>query len=480
MIAHRAPKIAGPSIAGRLLGRLLLVFALAFAGSCALFLTLSWEQATVEIHGDVGDLADRLAASIRVGTDGRATVAPDRDLAADLAKPGRRFSVIDLQSDTVLAGSEPPIAALLPVPAEATGRLLFAVPGTQGDAKASLSGHLLDRRIGDRSFRVAVATQERHDWPFIAWAADELVEEVLPVGIPLFLATLVVAAVTIRRTLQPVARLSVEAGAITPRTTGLRLDEARVPAEILPLVHAFNAALVRLDEGFTLQRRFTANAAHQLRTPLAILRARLDGLAPLPEIALLKQDCDRIARVVSQLLSIARLESHQIDLGETIELGALAAAIVADMAPLAIAEGRSLALDGPDAPVFVRGNSAALRDALANLIDNALRYGPPGQPVEIAVHAGAAIGVADRGPGIAPGDRARLFEPFWRGRDPHGNPSRESGSGLGLAIVQETALAHGGEGGSLGPRGRKAPSSRIRPIAQVPAPVVAPTAAAAR
>jgi len=463
-----------PSIAGRLLGRLLIVFALAFAGSCALFLTLSWEQATVEIHGEVGDLADRLAASIQLGPDGRASVAPDPGLAADLAQPGRRYTVIDTASGAILAGSTPPIAALLPTPAESTARLLFAVPGTQGDPKASLSGHLLVRHIGDRSFRVAVATQERHDWPFVAWAADELADEVLPVGIPLFLATLAVAALTIRRTLQPVARLSVEAGAITPRTTGIRLDEARVPSEILPLVRAFNAALVRLDEGFTLQRRFTANAAHQLRTPLAILRARLDGLPPRPEVAALKQDCDRIARVVSQLLSIARLEAHQIDLGETIELGALAAGIVADMAPLAIAEGRGLALDHPAEPIYVRGNSAALRDAVANLIDNALRYGPAGQPVEVTLRPGASLAVADRGPGIAPKDRARLFEPFWRGHQPRG-----SGSGLGLAIVQEIALAHGGEVEALDRAGGGA-EFRIA-IAQVPAPVVAaPTAAAAQ
>jgi len=455
---------ATPSIAGRLLGRLLVVFALAFAGSCALFLTLSWEQATVEIHGDAGELAERLAASIALGADGRATVMLDRDLAQDLARPGRGYAVVDLASGVALAGSTPSIVALLPAPPATTGRLIFAVPGTQGDPKASLSGHLLDRRIADRSFRVAVATQERHNWPFIAWAADELLDEVLPVGIPLFLATLAVAAITIRRTIQPVARLSVEAGAITPRTTGLRLDEARVPAEVLPLVRAFNAALVRLDEGFTLQRRFTANAAHQLRTPLAILRARLDGLAPRPEVALLKRDCDRIARVVSQLLSIARLESHQIDVGEIVELGALLAVIVADMAPLAIAEGRSLALDRPAEAIFVRGNSAALRDALANLIDNALRYGPPGHPVEIALRAGATISVADRGPGVAPADRARLFEPFWRGHDPRG-----SGSGLGLAIVHEIALAHGGRAEAMDRTGGGAEFRIAIPEASAPA-----------
>lgn len=468
MTADRAP-----SIAGRLLGRLLVVFALAFAGSCALFLTLSWKQATVEIHGDIGDLADRLAGSIALGADGRARVVLDRELAADLARPDRRYTVLDLTTGAALAGSTPPIAALLPTPADPAGRLVFAVPGAQGDPKSSLSGHLVDYRIADRHFRVAVATQERHDWPFVAWAVDELVEEILPVGIPLFLATLAVAAITIRRTLKPVSRLSIQAGAITPRTTGLRLDEVRVPTEVLPLVQAFNAVLARLDEGFALQRRFTANAAHQLRTPLAILRARLDGLAPRPEVALLKRDCDRIARVVSQLLSIARLEAHQIDLGETVELGALAAGIIADMAPLAVAGGRSLALDRPAKPVYVRGNSAALRDALANLIDNALRHGPVGQPVEVTLRPDASIAVADRGPGIAPGDRARLFEPFWRGRDPLG-----SGSGLGLAIVQEIALAHGGRAAASNRVGGGAEFLIALPQADAPAGAMSAPAAA--
>jgi len=130
---------------------------------------------------------------------------------------------------------------------------------------------------------------------------------------------------------------------------------------------------------------------------------------------------------------------RQIELGETVDLAALARRVVADMAPLAIAQGRVLALDAPDRPVTVRGNSAALADALGNLIDNALRFGAEGQPVEIAVGPGASLAVADRGPGVAPADRPHLFEPFWRGDDPRG-----AGSGLGLAIVAEIAAAHGG------------------------------------
>mgnify|MGYP001568160638 FL=1 len=167
----------------------------------------------------------------------------------------------------------------------------------------------------------------------VAWAIEELQEDVLPIGIPLAIATLLIAAITIRRTLRPVAALSRQAEAITPRTTGLRPDQANVPAEVLPLVTAFNAALERLDRGFAMQRRFTANAAHQLRTPLAILRARLDGMVVGPDAAELKRDCDRITRVVAQLLAIARLDAHEIEIAETVDLCALARETVSALAP---------------------------------------------------------------------------------------------------------------------------------------------------
>ena len=428
-----------PSLARRLLSRLLIVFALAFAGSCALYLTLAWEQATIEIGRDWGELADRLAASVKTGPDGGLVVAPDADLAKRLRGKRLRHVVVEAATGRVIEGSTPSIAPMLPTVPHGVRRMAFAVAAVADDPKSSLAGFVVERTDLKPPVRVAVVIEERHTWPFIAWAVDELIAEVLPIGIPLFFTTLIVTAVTIRRTLRPVARLSDQAGAITPRTTGRRLEARKVPQEVQPLVHAFNAALERLDEGFALQRRFTANAAHQLRTPMAILRARLDGMPARPEIGALKQDCDRIARVVSQLLAISRLEANQIEIAETVDLGQLAATVVADMAPLAIAGNRSLTLESPDAPVLVRGNSAALRDAVLNLIDNALRFGPARQPVDIVVRPGASVAVADRGPGVAPDDRARVFEAFWRGHDPRG-----SGSGLGLAIVAEIAAAHGG------------------------------------
>jgi signal transduction histidine kinase len=394
----------------------------------------------VEIEESLGDLAQRLAASTMRGADGQMAMSGNQVVAKRLGDEGLRFAVIDGATGRIVTQSVRPLAEFVPtMPGVGERRMAFAIYKPDEQRTLRLEGFVVELAGPSGPVLAAVAVERTHFWHLIEWLWEELSEDILPVGVPLVLATLIVAAVTIRHTLRPVARLSEQAGAITPRTTGLRLEARKVPQEVQPLVRAFNATLERLDEGFALQRRFTADAAHQLRTPMAILRARLDGMPARPEIGALKQDCDRVARVVSQLLAISRLEANQIEIAETVDLGQLAATVVADMAPLAIAGNRSLTLESPDAPVLVRGNSAALRDAVLNLIDNALRFGPDRQPVDIVVRPGASVVVADRGPGVAPDDRARVFEPFWRGHDPRG-----SGSGLGLAIVAEIAAAHGG------------------------------------
>ncbi|MCK6451710.1 MAG: HAMP domain-containing histidine kinase [Alphaproteobacteria bacterium] len=430
-----------PSLAHLLVRRLLAVFAGALVGSCILFLVLAWRHPTIEIHDDMGALADRLAARAALASDGSWTFAPDPALTAELARPHLGHVVLDVAADRVLAGSLASVADMIPEP-PGTGprRMAFAVDPGPGQAVKGIVGYVVERQGPRGPLRAAVVVRQESAWPFVDWALDELAEEVLPVGVPLAIVTLIVAAVTIRRTLRPITELSRQAEAITPRTTGLRLAERDVPREVVPLVRAFNAALARLDQGFLAQRRFTANAAHQLRTPLAILRARLDGMREDGDVRALKADCDRIARVVAQLLSIARLESDQIALAESVDLCRLAANVVAEMAPLAIAAGRSVALEAPPAPVVVRGNSAALEDALRNLVENGLRHGPAGQPVDVVVAPDASIAVRDRGPGVPAADRARVFEPFWRGAH-----AQAGGSGLGLAIVAEIAAAHGGK-----------------------------------
>jgi two-component system, OmpR family, sensor histidine kinase TctE len=257
--------------------------------------------------------------------------------------------------------------------------------------------------------------------------------------VPPFVAVaLLLAAYSVRRSLLPLRAVSAQASAIGPESIALRLPEADVPTEALPLVIAVNQALDRLEQGFVIQRGFTANAAHELRTPLTIITARLDTLEGNGQISALREEVARMNRLVEQLLCVARLDSVVLDVSSPIDLHQLAEEVVGSMAHLALSARRSIALTSADHPVVVIGNAAAIADALRNLIENALVHTPPETEVVIEVDPKGAISVQDSGPGVLAEDRQRIFERFWRGKG-----ARTDGAGLGLAIVMEIVRAHG-------------------------------------
>ncbi|MEK7687810.1 MAG: HAMP domain-containing sensor histidine kinase, partial [Pseudomonadota bacterium] len=209
--------------------------------------------------------------------------------------------------------------------------------------------------------------------------------------------------------------------------------------EIVPLVHAVNQALERLEAGYRAQRDFTADMAHELRTPLAIMRARVDALDPGPAQEALRTDIVGMARTVGQVLDIAELESFVVGSDAKADLHAVCSDAVAFMAPLAVGLSKTIALTGAEGPVWVRGHADALFRAVRNLVENAIRHTPAGGQIEVEVMADGTVHVLDDGPGVPEADHEQVFRRFWR-RDRAQADSR----GLGLAIVARVAEAHGG------------------------------------
>jgi signal transduction histidine kinase len=254
---------------------------------------------------------------------------------------------------------------------------------------------------------------------------------------PILLLLLMIDMVIIRRALRPVVAASDLAENIGPLHTDLRLPEAPMPREVQPLVHAVNQALDRLEEGFRIQREFTADAAHELRTPLTILRTQIDMIGDAELAQSLRHDVENMSRLVNQLLDMAELDTFVIGDDETADLVAVSTEVASFLAPIAVAERKRLAVSGARHAVLVRGNADMLARAVRNLVENALVHTPRGSTVEIEVDPKGSINVMDKGRGVAAADREQIFQRFWR-RDRR----RQGSAGLGLSIVARIAELH--------------------------------------
>jgi two-component system sensor histidine kinase TctE len=250
----------------------------------------------------------------------------------------------------------------------------------------------------------------------------------------------------VRRGLAPLKRLRTEVRAraaddLTPIAT------ADVPREVAPLIEALNAHTERQRQMSEMQARFVANASHQMKTPLTLLRAQIDHARQQGTLPAMREVLEQIhestqdtQRLVMQLLSLARSEASLAPATEPVDLTAVAREVSFDMLSLARARSIDLGFEG-EAVVTVTADRMLLREAIANLLHNAIMYTPTGGVVTVCVHerdGRPSLAVVDNGPGIAPEERERVLERFYRGPGATG-----SSSGLGLSIVKEICDRHG-------------------------------------
>jgi signal transduction histidine kinase len=280
-------------------------------------------------------------------------------------------------------------------------------------------------------------------------AREILLSVLLPQVLLIFIAGLVVW-VGVVHGLAPLKRLQRAVAQRSHRDCSpVVLDN--VPGEVSPLLASINELLERLDRVLTLQSRFISDAAHQLKTPIAALKAQF-------ELALREEDprrmresvqnlypgLERLARLVSQLLSLARNEPEAVRTLELtpLDLNALVLDIATGWVPEAYKRGIDLGLESGPSPALVRGDPVRLRELLDNLLDNAIRYSREGGRVTVKVSATPSpnVAVSDDGPSIPAHERERVFERFHRLLG-----SSRDGSGLGLAIAQEIARIHGAQ-----------------------------------
>ena len=288
------------------------------------------------------------------------------------------------------------------------------------------------------------------------------------------------------RALEPLGEMMDELEAITDgRSLHRRLPKAPSAGDELErLANTLNAMMSRLEASFTALRTFVADASHELKTPLTVMRAGVERALTDPHtapetIALLDETLQEVRRMterVDTLLTLARVDEGRLEMHtEPVELNALLHDVHETAQMLGEEAGLEVSLELPAEPVVVRVDRGRMRQLVLNLVSNAVKYTPSGGRVWLALTAGsgtATISVRDSGIGIAPGDVDRVFDRFWRADAARSRTGERPGIGLGLSICKWIAEAHGGSIAVTSRPGRGSTFTVTLPRSVVPQPVI--------
>lgn len=423
------------SLRGKLLRGVLLPLFVLFLLDAAGSYLLATRLAQRVYDGELMEIARELVLHVHPDASGVTfDLGPDAERSLLLDEFDRVYYAVRRDDGTLLAGE----AALAAAPAEAHGSFADARVGAEPVRVARLGAP------GAGGVTVAVAeTRVKRE----RLAGQIFLGVVLP-QLALILLAGVLVWLGVARGLSPLRQLREAVAARSHRDLSpVTADE--VPAEVTPLLQALNELLARLDEVLAFQNRFIADAAHQLRTPVAGLKAHIevalreeDPARMRESLAHLYTSVERLSRLVSQLLSLARNEPNTVRSLPLapLDLAALAFQVTTEWVPEAYKKNIDLGFEGPGGAAMVHGDVVRLTELITNLLDNAVRYSREGGRVTVRVAAGATpqVSVSDDGPTIPEAERVRVFERFHRLLGTH-----KDGSGLGLAIVREIATLHG-------------------------------------
>jgi two-component system sensor histidine kinase QseC len=425
------------SLRGRLLALALGVVAVGWAAVAGLAFSSAHREADRMFDAQLRQVADTLAALV-AGGEAR-HVAHELEEHADRYDLPLIYQVWRVRKDDDEQGAA---AGLLLRSPRAPESPLADTPGFSQRTERGATWRFFVRDHED--YRVIVGHDHAERYQVAVALALHLVWPIL-VGLPLMAAALWWG---IGRALAPVGRVAGEVAGLAPDRLRRVGGDAPLPEEVAPLVAALNGLTDKVAQALDKERRFTADAAHELRTPLAALKvqaqlARRTQAQGTRERALdqVLAGVERMGRLVEQLLTLARLDPEAgREAFAPVDLAALAETVCAELAPVAVARGQILELEAGGGAV--QGHRGWLEILLRNLVGNALRHTPPGSRIQVATGSApeqAWLAVRDDGPGIPAEEREALLGRFARGAE-----AGEEGCGLGLSIAGRIAEVHGG------------------------------------
>jgi two-component system sensor histidine kinase TctE len=427
-----------PSLRRALIKRLLLAVFVTMA-ICTVFLVFEFRSGITGMDDQAIDVqVEAVRASLVNTPEGpRVSLTPELREMYDTPGSPNGYQLFDARGALLESGGFTP--TFVPLPRRNTGDEVIMQRELDSRTRYGVLTATLAVEHGGQRYWLRVARDLRD----VESMAGQLVLRALPEFAPMLVLLVItmvgVVIATVHMSLRPLREVSRQAARLSGDRIAERLRAEGMPSEVVPLVHAVNQALDRLEADYKAQRDFTAHAAHELRTPLAVLRADLDSRFTPAQLGDVGAEIDSLARVVEQLLCLAQLDSELAYEVASVDAYACAVEVARDLVPRALARQQNLSAVTPEASVPTRGNATLIRLVFRNLIENAIQHTPAGTSITVSSPDGRSVVIEDDGPGIPPADRESLFDRFRRGSKASG-----PGVGLGLAIAQRVMERTGG------------------------------------